>query len=97
MFQQIGFTELLLILAIALLIFGPKKLPELGRSLGKSIREFKQGLKEVGEGLDDNRTDYPSAPEARKAEARKAEEQEAEAREADDQRQQGDSPPGRSA
>lgn len=47
MFERFGFSELLIILVIALLVFGPKKLPELGRSLGKSIREFKQGMKEV--------------------------------------------------
>jgi sec-independent protein translocase protein TatA len=39
--MRIGPTELLLILAIALLLFGPSKLPELGKSLGKAIREFK--------------------------------------------------------
>ncbi|HJZ11873.1 MAG TPA: TatA/E family twin arginine-targeting protein translocase [Acidobacteriota bacterium] len=38
----IGFQELIFILIIALLIFGPKKLPELGRSLGKAIGEFKR-------------------------------------------------------
>ncbi|MGF7185949.1 sec-independent protein translocase protein TatA [Desulfitispora alkaliphila] len=36
-----GVTELILILAVALIIFGPGKLPEVGKSLGKSIREFK--------------------------------------------------------
>ena len=37
-------THLLLILLIALIIFGPRRLPELGRSLGTAIRDFKQGL-----------------------------------------------------
>lgn len=43
----IGTTELLLIAAIALLLFGGKKLPELMRGLGKGVREFKEGVKEV--------------------------------------------------
>ncbi|CAG7657797.1 twin-arginine translocase TatA/TatE family subunit [Paenibacillus allorhizosphaerae] len=47
MFGNIGFGELLLIGLIALLLFGPNKLPELGRSLGKTIREFKQGARDL--------------------------------------------------
>jgi sec-independent protein translocase protein TatA len=43
---SIGFPELLLILGIALLIFGPRKLPELGSALGRTIKEFKKGVKE---------------------------------------------------
>jgi sec-independent protein translocase protein TatA len=39
--------ELLLLLVIALLIFGPKKLPEIGASIGKSINSFKKGMKEI--------------------------------------------------
>jgi sec-independent protein translocase protein TatA len=42
--------DLLIILAVALLIFGPKKLPEIGASIGKSISSFKKGMKEVEEG-----------------------------------------------
>ena len=41
MFGRLGATELILILAIALVIFGPSKLPEIGKSLGKAIKEFK--------------------------------------------------------
>lgn len=44
---DIGFSELVVILAVALLLFGPKKLPELGKALGGSIRAFKEGLKEA--------------------------------------------------
>lgn len=50
---NIGPGELLVILLIALLVFGPRKLPELGKSLGAGIREFRrgtQGLKEELEG-----------------------------------------------
>lgn len=42
----IGIQELLVILLICLLVFGASKLPEIGRSLGKTIREFKKSLKE---------------------------------------------------
>jgi sec-independent protein translocase protein TatA len=47
-----GMPEILVILVVALLIFGPKKLPELGRSLGQSIREFKRGAQEIREELE---------------------------------------------
>lgn len=43
MIGRIGPTELVLMLAIALVIFGPKKLPEIGKAIGQSIREFKSG------------------------------------------------------
>lgn len=39
--------DLIVVLAIALLIFGPKKLPEMGASIGKSIKEFKKGMSEL--------------------------------------------------
>ena len=52
-----GWQELFLVLVIALLFFGPNKLPELGKSLGKAIAAFKKGLKE-GE----SEGDKPSAP-----------------------------------
>ena len=41
---NVGPTELAIVLGIALLIFGPKKLPELGRGLGSGLREFKEGV-----------------------------------------------------
>jgi sec-independent protein translocase protein TatA len=44
MFGKIGFPELILILVIALVVFGPSKLPEIGESLGKSIRQFKKSV-----------------------------------------------------
>lgn len=44
--MNLGWTEILLIGGIALLLFGPKKLPSLGRSLGESIRGFKKALHE---------------------------------------------------
>ena len=44
MFPAIGFPELLIILAIAVLVFGAKRLPEIGSGLAKGIKSFKQGL-----------------------------------------------------
>jgi sec-independent protein translocase protein TatA len=53
MFGSIGMPELIIIFVIALIIFGPRKLPELGRSLGKSINEFKRASNELKNTLDD--------------------------------------------
>jgi TatA/E family protein of Tat protein translocase len=47
MFGSIGPTEIILIFIIALLVFGPKKLPEVGKSVGKAIREFKKASDEI--------------------------------------------------
>jgi sec-independent protein translocase protein TatA len=45
MFRNIGTTELIVIFVILLVLFGGKKLPELGRGIGDAIREFKKSLK----------------------------------------------------
>ncbi|MBC7363399.1 MAG: TatA/E family twin arginine-targeting protein translocase [Candidatus Aminicenantes bacterium] len=47
MFGSIGLPELIVIFIIALLVFGPKKLPEVGKSVGKAIREFKKASDEL--------------------------------------------------
>ncbi len=47
MIGRIGAQELLVILVLALIIFGPRKLPELGRSLGQGIREFRKAATEM--------------------------------------------------
>jgi sec-independent protein translocase protein TatA len=44
MLPEIGITGLIVILIVALLVFGPKRLPEIGRSLGKGMREFKDSI-----------------------------------------------------
>jgi sec-independent protein translocase protein TatA len=53
MFGSIGVPELIVILAIALLIFGPKKLPEVGRSIGKALREFRKTSDEIKEKIEE--------------------------------------------
>ncbi len=49
---SVGTPEILLILVIALLLFGPQKLPELGKSLGRAIREFKKASSELQETIE---------------------------------------------
>jgi TatA/E family protein of Tat protein translocase len=74
MFGSIGMPELIIIFFIALIIFGPRKLPELGRSLGRSLGEFKRAsnelrstleeeirIEEMRERIDENRTAEPAA------------------------------------
>ena len=53
----IGMTELLVILVIALIVFGPKRLPELAKQLGKALREFKKATDEVKENIGLNELD----------------------------------------
>lgn len=55
---NLGMPEIMLILVIVLLVFGAKRLPEIGSSLGKGIREFKRSMREV--------TDEIDAPPARR-------------------------------
>lgn len=59
MFGKIGLPELVLILVIALIIFGPRKLPDIGRSIGRGIREFRQATTEISKtvSLDDDEED----------------------------------------
>jgi len=51
--QNIGLPELLVILLIVLLLFGAAKLPEIARSIGKSMNEFKKGVKEIEKDVED--------------------------------------------
>ena len=53
MFGPIGMPEMIVIAVIALIIFGPRKLPELGKSLGKSIAEFKRASNELKNTLEE--------------------------------------------
>jgi len=54
--------EILIILVVALLLFGPKKLPELGRGLGQSIREFRKGAQSIRDELEQVTQLQPSQP-----------------------------------
>jgi sec-independent protein translocase protein TatA len=53
MFGNIGFPELVAIMALALLVFGPKKLPEVGRSIGKALREFRKTSDEIKDRIEE--------------------------------------------
>jgi sec-independent protein translocase protein TatA len=56
----IGFPEIMLLCLVALVLFGPKKLPEMGRGLGKGMREFKDSLTgETDHGFDVNKLTVP--------------------------------------
>lgn len=49
MFNNLGFSEILVIFVVALIVFGPNKLPELGRSMGQAIREFRKATQSITE------------------------------------------------
>lgn len=59
---KIGLWEILLILAVALIVFGPAKLPELGRSIGNGLREFRKATSELKDtiSLEDSDSDKKS-------------------------------------
>ncbi len=59
--------ELIIILVIALLIFGPKKLPEMGSSIGRSIREFQKGMKDISHPKEDEDDEEDVKPVKSKA------------------------------
>jgi sec-independent protein translocase protein TatA len=59
-FSQIGPMEIILVLVIALLVLGPKRLPEAGRSIGKGMREFKDSI--AGITKDEDPQDLKAAP-----------------------------------
>lgn len=58
--QVPGFWELILIVAVALVIFGPRRLPEIGQALGRGIREFRSAVKDVS--IDDDNKDESGLP-----------------------------------
>jgi sec-independent protein translocase protein TatA len=62
----LGAPEIIIILVVALLVFGPKKLPDLGRSLGQGIREFKRGTAGLKEELESSFKDEPDKVELKK-------------------------------
>jgi sec-independent protein translocase protein TatA len=52
LFDNLGGSELLVVLLVMFLFFGPKKLPEVGKNLGKAVREFKNAMRGVKEDLE---------------------------------------------
>jgi sec-independent protein translocase protein TatA len=53
MFGSVGMPELLIIMVIAVLVFGPRRLPELGKAVGQTINEFKKGASNLNDRLDE--------------------------------------------
>ena len=53
--MNLGFGEVAIILIVALLIFGPSKLPKLGRAAGETLKEYKKGMKQVIDDDDQNK------------------------------------------
>lgn len=72
MFRQIGTGEIILILGVLLLLFGAKRLPEIGKSLGKGLREFKSATKGLADDVKDGLHDDEESPESPKASKPKA-------------------------
>jgi len=68
-FRQIGPTEIIIILAVVILLFGGKKLPELARGSGRALRIFKAETKGLIDGDDDDETTAPKTIEAREVQA----------------------------
>ena len=63
MIPQIGIAEIAIILIIALIVFGPRKLPDLGRSLGRGLREFREGVSSISSGVQEPDHDDEELPE----------------------------------
>ncbi len=62
-FGNLGFMEILLILVVVLLLFGARRLPEIGASFGKSIKEFKRGLSDANNSIkEEYRGSLPNQP-----------------------------------
>jgi sec-independent protein translocase protein TatA len=65
---NIGPTELLIILVLALIVFGPQRLPEIGRSIGRSLREFRRASDEIRGEIERDLDDEPPPSSQNKSE-----------------------------
>ncbi len=73
---KIGTTELLVVFAIVLVIFGPKALPKLGRSLGKTLGSFRKGMNDSTDDDDDDEEEVVVKKKKKKPVAKKADDEE---------------------
>jgi len=65
MFGPIGWPEIIGILIIALLLFGAKRLPEIGKSMGKAIKEFKKSFNDITDEINKDETDFSEKKESK--------------------------------
>jgi sec-independent protein translocase protein TatA len=63
---SLGFGEILVILLFALIVFGPRKLPQMGRQVGKSLREFRRQAAELRAEVEQDLDEPPSTPAGRR-------------------------------
>lgn len=63
--MSIGFREILLVLLLALLLFGARRLPELAKSLGRSLQEFRKGMKDVTDEQNGSDDDFKNKADKR--------------------------------
>jgi sec-independent protein translocase protein TatA len=66
---NLGFTEIMVILLVVLLLFGAKRLPEVGASIGKGIREFKRSISDTQDAIMSNDEQRGNLPPQRQADA----------------------------
>lgn len=59
---NVGPTELMVILVLALIVFGPKKLPEMGKSIGKGLKEFRKAQMDIKREISEGLKETPSSP-----------------------------------
>lgn len=59
---SLGFGEILMILILALLIFGPRRLPEMGRQIGRSLRDFRRAAADIRAEIEEDLDDEPLGP-----------------------------------
>ncbi|MDA1001581.1 MAG: twin-arginine translocase TatA/TatE family subunit [bacterium] len=69
MFGSIGMTELIVILVVALIVIGPKRLPEVAKSIGRSLRDFKRATSDLQDSISLDETDYEPHPASRTEES----------------------------